>query len=525
MPVTRHLLHTAASIFSRDLAGHTIRPGHQRENTGIRWISFCRVPAGAAIGLSLFAAAAPVAGKTSENQGFNVTLAVTGTKPLPSAAAMRSASRSVASQFSEKYKKITPNNCELFATSLVDKFSVDSSEPALQYAALEMAVRLAGKAGDPRLGLNAVQAILNKYKANPYKLSAALFTALGASSIQIHPRRSFALLQKLEKKAIAANDFSDSIALAKAGLAIRRRNAWIKLGRHQKQLINQSKLGDRAWIFYRVLPAYLRSHPTNTGANLGAAAFAAAVHNDWTTASRYLSGAKISQADHMATLAQDNSVTGHLKLAAEWWKLAEKGGRPGGILVKIAAGQQYDSAIEALPKAMPVLLAGQSRQQIRRLFRQIRTAAARTTGPADKRLAMLMINGLRPAQTLRRQYKAAQRALENGRKSGRREFAVGAYECFVKDNWSRGLEYLADSHNGFIARVARADTANATKARQLMTLGQAWLRIGRQFTGVMRYNIERHGLSCLLAVPRQKLSSDQRTALASLQSRLDENEY
>ncbi len=463
----------------------------------------------------------PLAAKTTANQGFNVTLTATGTKPVPSSAALQDATQILTTKFHAKYKKLTPNNSELFATSLVDKFSTDSTRPVLQYAALDLAVKLAGNAGDPRLGLSAVQAILNEYKANPYQLAAELFTALADSPTQVHPRRSFAILRKLESRAMAKNDFASTLALAKAGIKLRRQNNWIKLGRNQKHILESGELGLKAWIFYKPVAAYLKANPDDAGANLGAAAFAAAVHHDWSAASADLTAAKISQADQMATMAQDHSVSGHLKLANAWWKLSAKGGRKGAALIKLAAGEQYAAAIQTLPKAMPSLLSSLTRRQLSRLFRQIRTAASRTDSLLARRLAILFTSGLRPAQMLYRQYKAAHKALEDGRKSARREFAVGAYTCFIKADWNDGLTHLAASENGFVARVATADAANPTKARQLMALGKAWLRIAREYPGFMRYNIERHALGCFLAAPRQDISADQRSAINALQSRFD----
>ena len=486
----------------------------------------CRFHAGGVIlGVLLLGAGLvnfPLAAKTTGNQGFNVTLTATGTRPVPSSAALRDATRILTTKFHAKFKKLTPNNSELFATSMVDKFSTDSTSPVLQYAALNLAIKLAGNAGDPRLGLSAVQAILNEYKANPYHLAAELFTALADSSIQVHPRRSFVILQKLETRALTKNDFANLVALAKAGLDLRRRNSWIKLGRHQKQVLERGELGLKAWMFYEPLSAYLKTHPDDAGANLGAAAFAAAVHNDWTAASRYLVAAKIGQADQMATFAQDHSVSGHLKLATAWWKLSTQGGRKGVALIKLAAGDQYAAAIQTLPKDMPTLLSSLTREQISRLFRKIRTAAGRTDSLPARRLAILFASGLRPAQMLYRQYKTAHKALADGRKSARREFAVGAYTCFIKADWNDGLTHLIASRNGFIARVAAADAGNPTKAKQLMALGQAWLRIAREYPGFMRYNIERHALGCFLAAPQRDISGDQRSAITALQSRFDQ---
>lgn len=498
--------------------------GGRRHVRQPRWLQSGRI----VLGMALLGAGwinFPVAAKTTQNQGFNVTLTATGTKPVPSPAALQDATQILTAKFHAKFKKLTANSSELFATSLVDKFSTDSTQPVLQYAALNLAVKLAGNAGDPRLGLSAVQAILNEYKVNPYQIAAELFNALAHSPIQVHPRRSFAILRKLETRALTNNDFINAIALAKAGMELRQSNNWIKLGRHQKQLLQQGKLGLKAWAFYKPLPTYLTAHPANPAANLGAAAFAAAVHHDWSAASNYLTAAKISNADQMATMAQDQSVSGHLKLADAWWKLAARGGRKGAVLLKIAASDQYAAAIEILPKNIPSLLSSLTRRQLSKLFRQIRTAAGRTDSLSARRLAILFAGGLRPAQALYRQYKAAHKALADGRKSARREFAVGAYTCFIKADWNTGLPHLSASHNGFVARVAAADAANPIKAAQLMALGQAWLRIAREYPGFMRYNIERHALGCFLAAPRSDISGDQRSAITALQSRFDQGIY
>ena len=135
---------------------------------------------------------------------------------------------------------------------------------------------------------------------------------------------------------------------------------------------------------------------------------------------------------------------------------------------------------------------------------------------------MLFVSGLRPAQQLYRQYISAKKGLEKGRKSGRREFAIGAYTCFIKADWNKGLSYLAKSNDRFIARVSNADISNPTKAARLIALGQAWLRVARQYPGFMRYNISRHALGCFLAVPRGKLNADQRKAISAMQSRFDQ---
>ena len=475
-----------------------------------------------ALGLAMFLPGETLAAKTTANQGLNATLTVTGTKPVPLRSARQAAMELLMAKFHTKFKKDTPTNSESFATTLVDQFESDASRPALQYAALQLAMKLAANAGDSRLGLSAVQAILNEYRANPYQLASEFFKVFSQSPNQIHPRRTFTILRTLEDKALTKNNFTNAAALAMDGIAMRRQNGWIRIGRHQKKMLDRALLGMQAWNFYQPLPAYLKSHPNNVGANLGAAAFFAAVHNDWHAVEKYLSAAKIPQQKKMETLAQNTSVSGHLTLGDMWWKLAAKGGSHGSTLVKLAAGDQYAAAIEGLPKALPALLSGMTRQQINKLFRQIRTAAQRTTNLPARRLAMLFISGLRPAQQLYRQYISAKKGLEKGRKSGRREFAIGVYTCFIKADWNKGLSYLAKSNDRFIARVSNADISNPTKAARLIALGQAWLRVARQYPGFMRYNISRHALGCFLAVPRGKLNTDQRKAISAMQSRFDQ---
>jgi len=80
--------------------------------------------------------------------------------------------------------------------------------------------------------------------------------------------------------------------------------------------------------------------------------------------------------------------------------------------------------------------------------------------------------------------------------------AVGKYICFLKEQWRKGLPFLAKGNDPVLQTAAEADIAGSKDSQKWSTLGDGWWDQGVKLTGLSRRNVLHRSVGFYLrAVP------------------------
>lgn len=158
------------------------------------------------------------------------------------------------------------------------------------------------------------------------------------------------------------------------------------------------------------------------------------------------------------------------------------------------------------------------RLDIARKVAELALSAARKAGdPAAQKWANARHIDVRTSQTAFDKNKIALQTLAKNKSDPAANLAVGKYNCFIKDDWKVGLEYLSKGSDVQLRSAAEAELAAPVKAEAVVEVADKWWDLAAHETNLSQKRIQHHAASLYsLALPTlsglQKSEAEQRSA-------------
>lgn len=247
--------------------------------------------------------------------------------PVPEAARLREAEKTIKDLFKAEYAKKQPADREALAKILLSQAQKSQDDPASQFVLYREAQELAAQIGQVELAFEAVDGAASVFEVDPSAMKHVVLTAVAktAKSPEELTKVVDGYLALADGAAAADDPDAAEKAAAAAAQAARRSNSaalMVRVTARQKELADLKAKVEKV---RRAVEA-LAKDPNNAAANLEVGLFTCFSKGDWDAGLPFL--AKGSDANLKALAARElerpTDAKARADLADGWWDLAEK---------------------------------------------------------------------------------------------------------------------------------------------------------------------------------------------------------
>lgn len=275
--------------------------------------------------------------------------------PLPSQDEMKSALATVKDVFKEEYKNLkTLDDRKTLVKKLLEQAHDSANTPAMAYALVSEAARLAAETGDVQAVADASLLLSEKFQGeNVFPERYRMLKAAESAKTKLAPEALALLAEeylRFADETIAGEDFNDAVLLAADAGSIGTK---IKNKDLAARAADKKKEASDAMAALKAVAASLeklKANPDDPDANFAVGKYNCFIKGDWELGLQML--AKCSNPDCKTAAELDlagKDTASILKAADKWWDLAEsvkdKAMKSG---MKARAAQQYSKILPEL---------------------------------------------------------------------------------------------------------------------------------------------------------------------------------
>ena len=119
--------------------------------------------------------------------------------------------------------------------------------------------------------------------------------------------------------------------------------------------------------------------------------------------------------------------------------------------------------------------------------------AERAKDPASIRMVNTLKKAAKDIEPFKAQYQLVRKAderLAQEPENPKANAVAGAWHCFVRGDWTKGLPYLAKADEATLAALAKKDQAGPTDGKQQIEVGDGWWDLSKERKGLEQYRLQ-----------------------------------